>query len=139
MSPREEVHAVMSWLDHVEPVEVATEEKYEIPGYVYGLGPKPIGMLTATFKGTEKRPGLLGVPVEVTREARIAAKQAVRVVDVSTCPDEDDVRVMIALRLFAAAAGLPRGSEIAPVLREIGYAVEAGRHLELLACDVLKS
>lgn len=139
MSPREEVRAVVAWLTHVEPVEVQTEEKYDIPGYVYGLGPKPIGMLTATFKGTERRPGLFGVSVEVTREARLAAKQAVRVVDVSTCTDEADARVRIAVRIFAAAAGLPRGSEIAPALKAIAEAVEAGRHLELLAAAVLES
>lgn len=139
MSRLDELHAVMAWLDHVEPVEVPTEEIYEMGNLVYGLGPKPIGKVTATFKGTERRPGLLGVPVEVTREARIAAKQAVRVVDVTTCTNDGDARVRIAVRIFAAAARLSRDSEIAPVLKEIADAVEAGRHLELLAVAVLES
>lgn len=139
MSPRDEVRAVMAWLDHVEPVEVQTEEHYEMGSLVYGLGPKPVGMIQATFKGTERRPGLLGVPVEVTREARLAAKQAVRVVDVTTCTNDDDARVRIAVGIFAAAARLSRDSEIAPVLKEIADAVEAGRHLELLAAAVLES
>lgn len=122
MSPRDEVRAVMAWLTHVELVEVETEEHYEMGGFVYGLGPHPIGKVSATFRGTERRPGLLGVGVEVTNEARTAAKQAVRVVDVSACRDEDDVRVRIAVRIFAAAAGLPRGSALAPVLKEIADA-----------------
>lgn len=132
-----ELHAILSWLDHDEPVEVATEERYEIDN----TGPMTIGRVTATFHGTERRPGLLGVPVEVTREARLAAKEAVRVVDVSDCLDEQDVRARVASILVVVAALQDCEGEpaVAATLREIAVAVHAEHHHQLLALAVLAS
>lgn len=138
----DELHAILAWLDHVEPVEVVKDEAYEIDNCVVYVGHKnkPTGKVIVTFHGTEQRPGLLGVPVEVTREARLAAREAIRVVDVSDCLDEQDVRARVASILVVAADLRQRGwPAVAATLREIAVAVHAERHHQLLALAVLES
>lgn len=117
MSRLDELRAILAWLDHDD--------------HVWRLVPGAV---------LRRSSGLFGVPGEVTAGERVIAREAVRIVDVSDCHDEQDVRARVASILTTAADLRQAGSPaVAATLREIAVAVHATAHHGLLALAVLES